>query len=302
MNKPGDILKKFRLLRNFNQTVLSKGIISRPAYSKIENNWQEPNYEILTALLARLNYEITDFWRELNRDNVVDQCYKLFLKGLEGDLTEQEARNLIQVLEDSKFLSNRHYHLYGMTKSYLHNSFPSIISSLEDSDKEYFRTYINSLKNSYSLYDLKIIGDFATHVLPYSEIKKLYNRLPEFSPYDYAEDTQLYRTQIHKIYNNICDIAVLENDLELASELLVKHKKFAKVHSDLRYLLYIQINEAMILFKKSGNICDLDKLKEVAKIFNQIGDIKTSEAVLYQYNSYVGEDTYKPDSAITHDF
>ncbi|MBP2098891.1 hypothetical protein [Enterococcus rivorum] len=158
-----------------------------------------------------------------------------------------------------------------------------------------------SLNKDFSLYDLRLIGDLATHILSYDELITLYRNLPTFDPYHYGEDTVIYRTQIHKILNNICDICINENNIELATEILNKHKNFAKVHTDLRYLFYIRINEIMINYLKDNDKKELDKLLEISESFKLAGDINTANAVKYQYNSHKNKETYELKKAVSFD-
>lgn len=299
MRKTGDILKKMRKQRKMNQQQLCKGIISRQAYSRLENNLQEPNYEILLQLLNRLNYETTDFWRELNHDNPLDQCHKLYLKGIAGEMTEKEAAELMSQLNSITEKNNRYYHLLGMISGHLHSKFPKIIPDLKEHISPYFKNYIQDLTDL-SLYDLRIIGDFATSALSYPEQKEFFQKLDEFDPYAYGEESYAYRTQIHKIYNNFCDFALSKNDLQFAKTILDRHNRFAKVHKDLRYLSYLQINNAIYAYRITGDKKHLETLKEIAQALETCGDSNVAKKIDYQYQAYKTE-KYDPSKAISYD-
>jgi len=297
----GSILKKFRKNRHLSQQSLCEGIITRQTYSKIENNQLEPNYEILLHLLDRLGYEVSDFAREVNRNSNSSKFYKLFLKGIGNDLTITEATALFEYVQSKRYISSRDFHLYGVTKGHLHKKFPTIIPAYTEEDKEYFRNFIKSSFAFYGLYDLKIIGDFLPHLLTYKEIKTLYKNLPDFPPLDYVEDSEIYRTQIHKIYNNICEIAIFSGDPLLAKEVLEKHKSFSKVHPELRYLIYIQINEISIDYLLTNNKLVLDKLLDISKAMQLIGENVLSEAIVNQHKTLLKEKEYNSIDTITYD-
>lgn len=295
----GTILKQFRIQRNMTQDELCQGIISRQTYSRIENNLCEPNLDILKHLLEKLNYQITDFWREMTKGETLEECYKYFLKGIAGQLSAQEARQLMNLLPDITEINNRYLHFSGMLKSHLHSQFPEIIPTFSDFERNNLKNYILQLKH-FSVYDLRIIGDFASRLLDYQQLKQLFFLLPDLRPYDYGEESSIYRTQVHKIYNNFCDVALEKNDFPFVKILLKKHRKFANVHSDLRYLTYLKINEIILEYKMTKNRHTILQLTNIAENLTFIGDKKTANAVLNQMNSYL-EDNYKPENHIVID-
>lgn len=295
----GTILKLFRQRRNVTQEELCEGIISRQAYSRIENNLSEPNLDILKHLLTKLNYQITDFWREGTKGDNLEECYKYFLQGISGKLNRQQAQELMSKLPDIKEKSNRYLHFSGMVKAHLHHEFPDIIPPLSKKELNILKEYILGLTD-FSVYDLRIIGDFAPRILEYNLLKEVFESLPDLKPYDYGEEASIYRTQVHKIYNNFCDVALQQNDLNFAKILLQKHRSFAKVHKDLRYLTYLRINEIIYEYKTTKDKQHIRKLENIVQALKTIGDEQTADIVSYEMNAYLSE-SYNPEESIVFD-
>ncbi|EOE09548.1 hypothetical protein Q9S_02854 [Enterococcus faecalis EnGen0080] len=295
----GTILKKFRQRRNLTQDELCQGIISRQAYSRIENNLSEPNSDILRSLLSRLNYQISDFWREATKGEPLEECYKYFLKGIAGQLNRQQAQELMALMPDITEKSNRYLHFSAMLKAHLHSQFPDIIPSLSDYEENRLKDYILNLTD-FSVYDLRIIGDFAPRLLDYELLKEVFYTLPDLHPYDYGEESSIYRTQVHKIYNNFCDIALQKDDLPFAEFLLEKHQAFAAVHKDLRYLSYLRINEIVFEYKITKDTKRILKLQDIIYALTVLGDKQTAGIVQYEMDSYLNE-TYNPSKSIVMD-
>lgn len=295
----GTILKTFRERRNITQDELCYGIISRQAYSRIENNLSEPNLDILKHLLVKLNYQMTDFWREATKGDSLEECYKLFLRGIADQLNRQQAQELMDKLSKIKSKNNRYLHFSSMLKAHLHPKFPDIIPKLNSYEEDMLREYILQLTD-FSVYDLRIIGDFGPRLLEYDLLKEVFFTLPDLRPYDYGEESSVYRTQVHKIYNNFCDVALQQNDLPFAELLLEKHKAFAQVHKDLRYLTYLRINEIVYEYKTTKDKQKLLKLQDIAQALKIIGDNQTANMVLNELNAYLKED-YDPKESVVLD-
>lgn len=282
------------------QQELSNGIISRQTYSKIENDDVKPNFEILSDLLDKLDYSLSDFAMEherLKKDNIF---YHIFQKGVAKEATEEEILELLEYVKRTYKKSKKHFYLYGITKGQLFPYYPDLIPKFNSKDKEYFKKIITVNQNFFSLYDLKIIGNFASHLLEYNELLKLYYTLPDFFPYDYGDNVELYHAEIHRIYNNFCDIAIHNNDIDTAKTILKKHKYFGKYHKDFRNDLYIKINELTIHFKESKNDEFLSKLKLMCENLKLLGDDGMAKALKYQIDVLETDSEYISFKAITH--
>lgn len=300
MNSTGKILQQFRLNRGMTRQELSNGIISRQTYSKIENDKIEPNFEILNAILNKLDYSLSDFaieYERLKEDNIFFYIYQ---KGIANEATEEEIIRLVNYVEQNYKRSKKDFYLYGLTKGQLFPYYPELIPKFNSEDKEYFKRIMMVDQSFFSLYDLKIIGNFASHLLDYKSLLYLYSSLPEFFPFDYGDNVELYHAEIHRIYNNFCDIAIYNNDTNTARSILDKHKAFAKTHKNIRNGLYIQINELTIKFKESKDDKYIFRLKSLSEGLNLIGDYETAKALDYQIKVLETDDEYISFNAITH--
>lgn len=297
----GDILKHFRKNRNLTQSEVAKGIISRQAYSKFERNLSEPTHEVFKELLKRLNYDFSDFINESNKQSTESHYYQLLLKGLDNSLTAKEAEQLYTYANKHKKKNSHIMHLYGRIKGHLHPKFPLIIPEFNDEDKLLFKNYIFNLNGHFSLNDLKIMGDFIGISVPYGELTTFYDGLEEFSNSEFPYDILTYQVQINKIYNNICDIFLANNDSIRARDILQKQKKFLSSRMDLRYAFYSKINETILNYLETKNLKVLSGLLEIADMFAFVGDTQTEKAIRYQYKTYVSGTKYDPDNALTPD-
>lgn len=300
MDYTGKILRRFRKNRSMTQQLLSQGIISRQTYSKIEKGDLEPNFEILTDLLNKLDYELSDFALEYNQLKNDDFIYRIYQKGIAKKATKNEIVKLNTYIHLNYKKSKRNFYLYGITKGHLQPIYPKLIPKFTLEDKEYFKKLVMNSKSYFSLYDLKLIGNFSGHLLSYGDLISLYFTLPNFSPYDYGDDFELYHSEIHKIYNNFCDIAIYNNDIPTAKEILKKHSLFTEINKDFRFFLYIKINELAINFKEFKYPESIEKLKKILNTIILLGDIEMEKALSYQIEVLETDAEYISFKAITH--
>lgn len=297
----GEILKKFRINRNMTQSEVSKGIISRQAYSKIEKGQSEPSFQIFSNLLERLNYDLSDFMNEKRNLFSEKQYYKIYLQALDGTLTENEVEQLYKFSYDHRKENSNLLALYGKIKGHIHHRYPLIVPNFSREDKQLFKDYILNLNGHYSLNDLLIIGDFATISIHPDELGDFYDTLPSFKTSDYEYDISSYQLQICKIYNNFSDVFLPHNDLKRAEDCIKKLENFLKQKLNLRYAFYLKINKICLEYKKSDNPKILLELLDIAKIMESVGDTETANAIRYQYETYVNETPYVPENALTSD-
>lgn len=297
----GTILKKFRKNRKFNQEQLCKNIITRQTYSKIENNQQEPNYEILLALLERLDYEIDDFNKELETKNEIEKYYKILLQAKNREASLKQIEELYAYSNHNKYKNNTFFQLYGRTVGHLQKFYPNIIEEYSQQDKQFFKKFTDYYSEEYSLSDLKMIADFATHLLPYSDLIAIYNKFPNLNPYKYGKMSEIYTLQMHKIYNNFCDSALFNNDLETAKKILITHRDFSTYYPNMRYLFYIKINELTLGYIETRNNIYLNKLENFATLCQELGDIPTAESITYQTNTLRKNKKYDTTKVISNE-
>lgn len=300
MNSTGQILKHFRKNRFITQEKLSKGIVSRQTYSKIERGDIEPNFEILNALLKKLDYRLSDFAIEFEKLDRINTYFNIYQKGLSKNATEDEIKSLNKYIHKNYKQSKQQFYLYGLTKGRLEPVYPDIIPAFTEDDKQYFKKLIMKKQKYFSLYDLRLIGNFSAHLLSYEDLLILYNSLPDFLSIDYGDDIEIYHSEVHKIYNNFCDIAIFNDDINTAKEILRKHILFAESHKDFRFYLYTKINDLIIKFKESAEDEYLDKLKQILKTIRLLGDEQMVKSLEYQINILQTKDTYESIKAITH--
>ncbi|MHC5215623.1 helix-turn-helix domain-containing protein [Enterococcus sp. LJL128] len=301
MIKTGEVLRKFRKRRGIMQNDLSVGISSRQTYSKIETNQQEPNFETLKLLLKRLDYEISDFEREVRLIDESHEFYALFLNAVNGESNLKEVTSLFSYADQRKNQSNKDFHFYMITKGHLHRKFPSVVPKFSKSDIAKFKKIVNGNIDFFNLYDLKLVADFSPQLLSYQELLNLYQRIPSFSPFDFSEDTQVYRTQIHKIYNNFCDIAAFRNDLKTAKEILAKHKHFAKIHPELRYSFFIKLNEITISYIETKDKERLEGIKFLIESMEFVEDESMKKVFEYQYYVLKNQEDYNTLDSVIYD-
>lgn len=283
------------------QSEVSKGIISRQAYSKIEKEQSEPSFHIFSSLLDRLNYNLSDFMNEQRNLSAEKQYYKIYLKALEGSLTENEVEQLYKFSYEHRTVNSNLLALYGKIIGHIHHKYPLIVPNFSKEDKELFRDYILNLNGHYSLNDLLIIGDFATISIDPDELGKFYDTLPSFKTSDYEYDISSYQLQICKIYNNFSDVFLPNNDLKRAEDCINKLENFLKQKLNLRYAFYLKINKICLDYQKNKNQKILLELLDIAKVMESVGDTETANALRYQYETYVNETTYVPENALTSD-
>lgn len=297
----GDILKKFRKNRRVNQQDLCRGIITRQTYSKIENNQQEPNYEILQSLLKKLNYEIDDFNRELEKTSEIEFYYTLLLKAKNNQCDLSDIETLYCFANQNKYNNHTFFQLYGRTVGHLHKIYPTIIRDYTDEDKQYFSDFISDYSKTYSLSDLKMLADFSAHLLDYKELILTFKKLPNFSPFSYGKLSEVYSLQVHKIYNNFCDSALFNNDLKNAKKMITLHKEFGKFYPNMRYLFYIKINELTIGYLETNKKLYLDELTKLADFSKQLGDHSTATSIFYQIKVLKEKLDYDSTNAISNE-
>lgn len=300
MQQTGDILRKLRKKRGLTQKELVAGIISRPNYSKIENNEIPPTTETLLLLLERLNLDYTDFIREVNKETTFNKYKAYFLRALSNDLTIKQVKELFDYVNQHRYISNRYFHFYGIVKGHLHYRFPKIIPNFSEEDKDYLKNYLSKLHNNYSLYDLKLIADFAGIFYTYEDFKELVLNMPPLNPYAYADDIHPYKLHLHQIYNNICDIAIREKDFVTADLLLKKHHELLEVHPELRYNFFYEINRLSKCFYETNDPTYLDSIKKYADIFKEIQDYSTAEAIYHQIEGMKNDQKINPEDLITY--
>lgn len=296
----GEILRKFRSNRQFTQKKLSNGIISRQTYSKIEHGDIEPNFEILNSLLEKLDYSLSDFAMEHERLKNDTKFFHIYQKGVAKEASHKEISNLVEYVKQNYKKSKKNFYLYCITKGQLFTNYPDLIPKFTSKDKNYFKKILLTEQRYFSLYDLKLIGNFAVHLLDYKDLLHLYSILPDFSPYDYGDNVELYHSEINRIYNNFCDIAIYNNDLETANFILNKHLSFTKNHKNFRNNLFIEINKLSIKFKESKDTKFVLKLKSMSKNLNSLGEKQLSQALEYQIKVLETDSEYISFKAITH--
>ncbi|HHA4398655.1 TPA: helix-turn-helix domain-containing protein [Enterococcus faecium] len=300
MQQTGDILRNLRKKRGLTQKELVAGIISRPNYSKIENNEIPPTTETLLLLLERLNLDYTDYIREVNKETTFNKYKAYFLRALSNDLTIKQVKELFDYVNQHRYISNRYFHFYGIVKGHLHYRFPEIIPNFSEEDKTYLKKYLSKLNKQYSLYDLKLIADFAGIFYTYKEFKKLVLDMPEPDLYAYADDIHPYKLHLHQIYNNICDIAIREKDFVTADLLLKKHHELLEVHPELRYNFFYEINRLSKRFYETNDPTYLNSIKKYADIFKEIQDYGTAEAIYHQIEAMKNNQKINPEDLITY--
>lgn len=300
MKNLGNTLKNIRINKNFSQTELSKDIMSRQLYSKVENNSAEITFNTLEQLLQKMNVGMIDFLREYNKSDLLSQYKNLLLKAFKKDITPTEAKELNDFVEANKHLSSEHLSLFVLTKSHVHIIYPAIVSNIKKNDINDINKYILSLQGEYTLHDLKLIGDCARY-LPLNNLKKIYNKFPRYDLEDFTMDNSIYRVQIHKIYNNFCDIALAEKDLAFAKKVLLQHKRFSNVYSEIRYLFYIKINEIILTYLETKEFGVLFELNTIADTLESIGELGTAKAIRSEFIAYAQDTQYDPKKTITKD-
>ncbi|EHV0131505.1 helix-turn-helix transcriptional regulator, partial [Enterococcus faecalis] len=229
MKNLGETLRTIRNNKNLSQSQIAENIMSRQRYSNIEKELTEPSLSELQKILLRMNINIIDFLKIYESDKTIGTYKNLLVKGLKKELSALEATKLINYATEHRNDSNENLLLYSLTKSHLHAHYSSVIPKFNETDIHDIKIYIQSIQGEYSLYDLKIIGDFA-RFLSIEEIKFIYNKLPNYETDDLIIDNSIYRVQIHKIYNNFCDLCLAKNETEFAKKILFTHKKFAKTY------------------------------------------------------------------------
>lgn len=300
MNTTGTILKNFRKNRLMTQQELSRGIVSRQTYSKIENGDIQPNFEILNSLLIKLDYELSDFAFEYKQLKNNNSMYHIYQKGIAKKATKNEIIKLNTYIHKNYKKSKRNFYLYGITKGHLRPIYPDLIPKFTSEDEDYFKKLVMKPRSIFNLYDLKLIGNFSGHLLSYEDILSLYYTLPDFSPYDYGDDFELYHSEIHKIFNNFCDIAIYNNDIPTAKEILKTHTLFTEINKDFRFFLYIKINELAIDFKETRSKESISNLKNILKTITLLDDEEMAKALKYQIKVLETDSEYISFKAITH--
>lgn len=297
----GDILKKFRKNRKMTQKEICDGLITRQSYSKIENNLQQPNYEILLAILEKLDYEIDDFKNEMDKHTTIENYYALLLKAKKNKASLKEIKELITYAQNNKYKNNTHFQLYGRIVGHFQKKYPSLISNYTKEDREYFKKFSSNYSTNYSLSDLKLLADLSTHLLSYEEVYKIYKSLPNFNIFEYGKLSEIYSLQVHKIYNNYCDLALFNNDLKTAKEILELHISFASYYPNLRYMLYIKINEATLGYQETNDPLFLDELKRLANFTEELGDTISATSIFHQIEILKKNASYKTTDIIVND-
>lgn len=300
MKDIGKTIKQIRINKQLSQTDMAKNLMSRQFYSKIENNTVDITLSTLEQLLKKLKIDTTDFLREHLKNTELSYYQKLLVKGFRKTLAPTEAKELIDYVSKHYTEDSQHLLLYVLTKSHVHNQFPNLIPNITEKDKSFIKKYIFSIKGDYRLFDLKIIGDCA-RFLSLTDLKKLFDQFPNFATEDFSTDNSNIRVQINKIYNNFCDLAILEKDIPFAKRILTLHKEFAKTYPEVRYLFYIKINEVMITYMETQELSVLLELNKIADMFEYIGEQETAKAIRYQFQEYAEKNSYNPNKIITKD-
>lgn len=297
----GEILKKLRKNRGMTQKQVSEGLISRQAYSKIEKGDSEPGFELFQKLLSRLNYGLTDFineQRNLSEDNYL---YKMYLKALNNELSNQEVEKTFNILKENRHKDSHTLSLYGKFIILISQNYPLVVPPFSEKDKQIFRTYIENLNGFYSLNDLMIIADFASFSFDIKSLAKFYKTLPEFKISDYEYDISSYQLQICKIYNNFADVFIFNDYLNLGEECANKLETFLKPRMNLRYSFYLKIHRICLDFKKTNDITKLSELLDIKKIMEFAGETQAANAIEYQYKTYINHGKYIPEKSIGPD-
>jgi transcriptional regulator with XRE-family HTH domain len=301
MNKTATILKTLRKQRNLTQAEISKGIISRQSYSKIENGDIPPTIDVLFLLLERLNLDYVDFMREYNKENEFTKQKAIFYKALnKKQITEEKIQLLYQFVNKNKHRSNQYYHFYGIVKGHLHSKYPHLVPNFTKKDKQELKNYILTLNEHYSLYDIKLIADFAGILYPYDDFKKMVKKIDSLDPFAYAENMHSYLHYLQQIYNNLTDIAIREKDFLTAEQSLKKHKDLLEIHPDVRQSIYYEINRLSNHYLQTKDKTALKRIKKYAKVFKNISDYQTYKAINKQTKVMKRETKIDPQELITY--
>lgn len=282
------------------QLDMSTNLMSRQFYSKIENNTVDITLDTLEQLLDRLQIDISDFLREQAKDTDLAHYKKILVKGFRQTISALEAKELVDYVSKYYTKDQQHLLLYVLTKSHIHNQFPNLISAITPKDIAYIKKYIFSLQGEWGIFELKFVGDCA-RFLTLSELKLLFEKLPNYASKDFSTDNSNIRIQINKLYNNFCDMAILQKDIPFAKKIFTVHSEFLKTYPEVRYLFYVKINEIMITYLETKELSVLIELNKIADMLEYIGEYETAKAIRNQFQEYAEKNSYDPNKLITKD-
>lgn len=266
----------------------------------MENGSVDISIETLNRLLKRLGYSLPDYIKDIQNVDEFNVYYKIFYKAFNSLATEDEVRELLLYLETLKTVDNRCLCLYGTTKFLLPKKYPKIINEVDDDDINLLHDNLMKMTIPYSYYDLKLIADFAPLVLSPTELDQFYDNLMPLNPFDYFESKTDYTILVFKILNNMCDVAIQDNNLKKAKLILNEYEKYCKIFKEVRYNYYYKVAEASINYLETHDENYLLLLNKYAVVFSEIEDKDTAKFISKQAIT-LKENTYQSSEHIARD-
>ncbi|WP_179892752.1 helix-turn-helix domain-containing protein [Bacillus thuringiensis] len=216
--KLGDKLKKIRLHCHMTQQELSKDICSQSFLSKIENNLEIPNAQILFYLCQKLGVPVEQVVME---PGGIIQKKMLYRKQVESLIKKSNYKGALNLLKEKNFLldySNEYdYQFYHY---YIGICFYHLNTSLVEAE----RNFKMACKRASSIPYLNVtpLSILITNALAIIEIEKKQNRKHGLSLLEksYSQIPQLFeysRSDMHsKVFYNLSKCYCLEKKYELA--------------------------------------------------------------------------------------
>lgn len=276
-----EIVKQIRIESGIKQKDARKNVMSADAYSRIENGKKEITWNELIGILENLNISLLEFvsiyGEPVLTHNLRDKVRQLFYE-IEDITAQEELIALYESLEEKYLeLHPNEKSVYFDIKQIFHQKFPDRINPITKKElQEVVKLVKKKQGHQFFDEDYRIVSQTILD-MDKEDMELILNCLFPIEQANISENCKKY---LNNIFLNSLTPMIKAYDHTMVEKIfsIVKEHKFLYQDSYF-YRLNLSYLECFYNFLKTNNIVELEKINDILRTLEIIGDEETSNAM-----------------------
>ncbi|HGC5945103.1 TPA: helix-turn-helix domain-containing protein [Enterococcus faecalis] len=277
------IIKQIRIDSGIKQKEARKNVVSADTYSRIENGRKDITWNELIGILQNLNISLLEFisiyGEPILTHGLRDKVRKLYYESESGsDAAQQEIINIYNRLEAQyEELPPNELAVYFDLKQIFHRKFPDKINPITKKElQEVVKLVKRKERKLYFDEDYRFISQTILD-MDKKDMKLILDRLFPLKNQNLSEISKKY---INNLFLNCLTPMLKARDYKMFEYILkiVKEHEFLYQGSYF-YRMNLSYLECFYLFLKTNSVVELEKINDILRTLEIIGDEETANAM-----------------------